>query len=122
MLMSVGSDRVKKWRRQSKERVVAAMGGKCIICGYNRCNDALALHHVNPGDKEFSFNSIRANPKSWETIVGELKKCVLVCHNCHQEIHAGLVTIPKDAPTFNEEYTNYKEFRSNFVGRGYYHT
>lgn len=42
-----------------------------------------------------------ANPKSWSKIVNELRKCVLVCYNCHYEIHEELITLPKDFVVIN---------------------
>lgn len=84
------------------------MGGGCCVCGYNRSQRALALHHINPDEKDIGLGAIRASPKRWELIVTELRKCVLVCHNCHSEIHDGLITIPFDAPRFDESYTDYK--------------
>lgn len=102
------SDRVKSFRVRMKERIVNSMGGKCCVCGYNKCNNALALHHLNPSEKEFSISKIRANFVSWEKVVSELKKCVLVCHNCHSEIHAGIISVPENAAKFNEEYSDYK--------------
>ena len=104
--MSVGSERVKKWRAQTKERIVSAMGGSCIICGYNKCHSALDLHHLDPKQKTFGFGAIRGNPKSWDKIVIELRKCVLLCRNCHGEYHEGLFLIPEDAPKFNEAFSN----------------
>jgi len=85
--MSSRSEAVKKWRRNTKERIITAMGGKCACCGYNKCHDAMDLHHLNPNEKEFSFAAIRANPKNWDSIVQELRKCVLLCNRCHREIH-----------------------------------
>lgn len=110
--MSRNSESVKKWRRNCKERIILAMGGSCCICGYKRCQSALALHHLDPTQKDFSLAAIRANPKNWNTIVTELKKCVLVCHVCHCELHDGITSIPKNAPRFNEEYANYIELRA----------
>jgi hypothetical protein len=107
--MSKQSDSVKKWRFNCKERIIAAMGGKCCACGYNRCQSALALHHLNPNEKDIGLGSIRANPKSWQTIVAELRKCVLVCHVCHSEIHEGILLVPHDAPKFNESFIDYKK-------------
>lgn len=107
--MTKKSENVKKWRRSCKERIVAAMGDKCCICGYNKCFAALALHHLDPSQKDFSFGKIRANPKSWEKIVAEIRKCVLVCHNCHTEVHTGLAIVPDNAPRFNENFASYKE-------------
>ena len=83
----MSSEKVKKWRHETKKRIIESMGGKCQICGYNKCDSALDLHHINPEEKEISLASIRANPKSWSLIVAELRKCVLICANCHREEH-----------------------------------
>lgn len=105
--MSKRSEAVKRWRSNTKTRIVKAMGGACVICGYNRCQSSLHLHHLDQSKKEFSFSSIRANCKSWSKIVEELRKCVLVCANCHGEIHEGLAVVPLDVPLFNEDFTEY---------------
>lgn len=102
------SDKVKDWRKNTKIRIVNAMGGCCQICGYDKCNNALELHHIDPAQKELSFSKIRANPKSWITIVEELKKSILLCANCHREIHAGIVELPETYAIFDESYTNYR--------------
>jgi hypothetical protein len=106
--MSKQSEAVKKWRHNCKNRVIASMGGKCCICGYNKCFASLALHHLDPSEKDFSFGSIRANPKNWASLVVEIRKCVLVCHNCHNEIHVGMAVVPFDAPRFDESFEDYK--------------
>ncbi len=111
--MSKQSERVKRWRKHCKERIIAAMGGSCCICKYNTCRSALALHHLNPNKKDFGFGSVMANPKNWAVLVEELRKCVLVCHNCHSEIHEGLAKVPDDAPSFNEDYASYKDLENN---------
>jgi len=100
------NNRVRNWRKNTKDKMIAAMGGKCQCCGYNTCSSSLAFHHIDPSIKDLSFGKIRANPKSWEKIVNELKKCILVCHNCHSEIHAGIRTLPKFYETFNDYYSN----------------
>jgi hypothetical protein len=89
------SKRVIDWRIRTKEKIVASMGGCCQICKYDRCNSALELHHIDPNEKELSFSSIRANPKSIDKIIEELKKCILLCANCHREVHAGLIVLPE---------------------------
>lgn len=107
--MSISSKRVKDWRENTKQRIVDAFGGKCCICSYNRCLAGFDLHHLNPSKKEFGFGAIRANPKSWEnTIVPELRKCVLLCSNCHREVHHGDAVVPLDAPSFDESYVFYR--------------
>ena len=92
--MSSSSEAVKRWRLNTKDRMVQAMGGKCQCCGYNKTNKALAFHHIDPDKKDMGFGDTRANPKSWQKIIIELKKCILVCHNCHSEIHDGIENYP----------------------------
>ena len=76
---------VKKIRRFNKEKAIILKGGKCFNCGYDKCNSALEFHHVYEDDKLFSIseNSVL----SWKRIEKELEKCVLLCSNCHRELH-----------------------------------
>lgn len=71
--------------RQLKVRAVQYKGGKCEVCGYAKYIGALDFHHRDPNTKDFAISS--KNVK-WETLVGELDKCRLLCANCHREIHA----------------------------------
>ena len=80
---------VKDYRQRLKERATYVMGEKCQCCGYNRCITALEFHHLDPNQKDFSFGS--NTNRSWENTKEELKKCILVCANCHREIHNGLI-------------------------------
>lgn len=104
----MSSQKVKDWRIRTKARIIEAMGGKCNICGYNKCNGALELHHIDPSAKQFSFGGIRANPTAWNNIVNELKKCILLCANCHREVESGITALPEQFDTFNEAYSTYK--------------
>ena len=72
--------RIKQWALEYK-------GGKCQRCGYNKCSHALELHHLNPDEKEFSVSD-RSIRLDWELIKKELDKCILICANCHREVHA----------------------------------
>jgi len=99
---------VKEWRRRTKARAVEAMGGKCACCGYSECLKAMDFHHLNPKDKEFNLTN---NIKSWSKIVSELRKCVLVCCRCHAEIHDGVKMVPKNAPRFNESFSEYRPIK-----------
>lgn len=58
----------------------------CAICGYNKCDAALNFHHVNPKDKKFSLMIASMN-RSNKNILEEINKCILMCCNCHKEIH-----------------------------------
>lgn len=102
------SKHIQAWRKRTKERIMMTMGDSCVCCGYNKCQRSLALHHLDPNEKDFSFGKVRANPQSWSKIVAELRKCVLICHNCHGEVHEGIINVPKTAARFNETYSDYK--------------
>ena len=73
-------------RHRIKEKLVEYKGGKCELCGYNKCLNALDFHHKNPVEKEFALNTANYN-KSLDTLKKEVDKCILVCSNCHREIH-----------------------------------
>lgn len=102
------SQAVIDWRKRTKQRIVDAMGGKCVECDYDACISALELHHLNPTEKLFSFGSIRARPRAWKSIVMELKKCIMVCSNCHREIETGIRVTHKKS-SFDKEYEEYTD-------------
>lgn len=112
--MSRRSEAVKRWRKNTKNRIVESMGGKCQICGYDRCNQAMDLHHIDPSEKEFGFGAIMAHPTKWEKIVVELRKCILFCNRCHQEFHAGIIDLPSDFQSFNETYFEYRKAKEDY--------
>jgi len=67
-------------------------GGKCQFCGYSKYIGALDFHHIDPKTKKFSL-SMDQMYRSWELTLKELDKCVIVCSNCHREIHGGLIKV-----------------------------
>lgn len=71
--------------KESKRKAVEYKGGKCSICGYSKCLAALDFHHMDPKQKDPRWKAM----KNWtfDKIKEELDKCVLVCRNCHAEIH-----------------------------------
>ena len=77
---------VSERRRKLKDMAIDYKGGKCEKCGYNKCNGALEFHHLNPEEKDFSISSA-GTTRSFERIKKEIDKCILVCANCHREIH-----------------------------------
>lgn len=76
--------------KQRRHKIIEILGSKCQICGYDRTFSALAFHHLNGEDKEQSL-SIREFQKSPSIVLAEICKCILVCHNCHSEIHEEIV-------------------------------
>jgi len=72
-----------KYLSNQKQRAIEYKGGKCSICGYSKCSGALEFHHINPQDKEVKY----FHGRKLESIKAELDKCILVCANCHRELH-----------------------------------
>ena len=75
---------VAKRRRKLKAMAIEYKGGKCQVCGYEKSIGALAFHHRDPEKKDFN---ISAKSYAYERLKKEVDKCVLVCGNCHIEIH-----------------------------------
>ena len=81
----INSKEYYKFRRASvKQILIDLKGGKCEICGYNKSNNALEFHHINPLEKEFNISHSSAKLSSLKE---EASKCMLLCANCHREIH-----------------------------------
>ncbi len=74
--------------RAVKQQAVDYKGGQCVVCGYARCIAALEFHHISEDGKDFNISH---KCLSFEKLMPELDKCILVCSNCHREIHAGLI-------------------------------
>lgn len=79
------SERTTEIRHNIKLALVEYKGGKCEICGYDKCIAALEFHHINPDEKDFGISN--GNIKSLEILKKEADKCLLVCNRCHKEIH-----------------------------------
>ena len=86
------SEAVQKRRYKLKELLVEYKGGKCEICGYDRCVSALEFHHKNPNEKDFGI-SAKGYTRSLDINKAEVDKCILVCAVCHREIHDGIIDI-----------------------------
>lgn len=72
-----------KARKKKKKKAIDYLGGKCSKCGYNKCDAALEFHHIEGKDRE----PAKLIAGSWKKLQPELDKCILVCANCHREIH-----------------------------------
>lgn len=88
-----GSKAVSRFRQRQKMKAVEHKGGKCALCGYDKCAQALHFHHLDPATKAFGLSS-QGLTRSWTTVKTELDKCILLCANCHAEVHAGVVELP----------------------------
>lgn len=79
-------------RKKFGDELKQLHGAKCKVCDYDRCLEALEFHHINPTTKKFEVmtHGKRGNKKD---IIAESYKCMLVCSNCHRELHTGIISI-----------------------------
>lgn len=53
----------------------------CAICGYSKHPVALQFDHINPKDKRLDISGMTKN--SLKTLMTEVRKCRILCANCH---------------------------------------
>lgn len=73
--------------KHRRNQLIQLLGGKCQQCGYNRSAAALAFHHRDPKTKKFQVDIRKCSNSSWDALIQEASKCVLLCLNCHAELH-----------------------------------
>ncbi len=87
-----GYEVLKNRRYRIKKLLVEYKGNKCKICGYDKCLSALEFHHLEPENKDFTI-SYNTKYNNLDILKKEVDKCILVCANCHREIHAGIIKV-----------------------------
>jgi len=55
----------------------------CVFCGYKKHPDAIHFDHIDPSTKKREISTMWGYSK--EAIKEEMKKCRLLCANCHAE-------------------------------------
>ena len=66
--------------RIRREKAINELGGKCVECG---SVERLNFHHLK--DKKFAIaNGSYFSEGRWQE---ELKKCILLCKDCHMDEH-----------------------------------
>lgn len=73
-------------RKKVKVKAVEYKGGKCERCGYSKYVGALEFHHRDPTKKDYGIAE-NGHTKSWARTKEELDKCIMLCSNCHKEVH-----------------------------------
>lgn len=102
--MTNNSQNVINCIKRRKSNLIKIFDSKCCICGFDKFQEALEFHHVNPAEKEFSIGASNAITKSLNNQLEEAKKCVLLCSNCHRGVHAGYYQVPENwRELYNEE-------------------
>jgi hypothetical protein len=71
---------IKQWYQDYKRTLC------CMICGENH-PACLQFHHRNRVEKSFSIADMARRPTSKQRIINEIKKCDVLCVNCHAKLH-----------------------------------
>ena len=85
---------VVKRRKVLRQKAIEYKGGKCQLCAYNKCLEALEFHHFL-NEKNFGI-SHKGYTRSWERVKKELEICTLLCANCHREVENGITQLPRE--------------------------
>ena len=76
---------VRRWRIATKEALLKGFGEKCNKCGYNKYRGAFDFHHIR--NRKYKVSDMMTKPQARSKIIEEVKKCILLCKNCHAELH-----------------------------------
>jgi len=72
--------------KELKQRAIDYLGSKCACCGLKtNILSVYDFHHINPSEKAIEIRPLLFT--TWEKIEKEIRKCQLVCSNCHRIIH-----------------------------------
>jgi hypothetical protein len=82
-----GARRRQTNKRNTTRKIKLQHGGKCKICQYDKCLDALCFHHLDGFEKRGNVSMIISD-RGFKAAQEEAKKCILICANCHAELHA----------------------------------
>ena len=83
--------RIKEKNGKFADRYVLLKG--CYICGYKKCARALDFHHLDPSTKIDHVSNIIGH-YGLEKVKQEIRKCIILCSNCHREFHDGMIKLP----------------------------
>ena len=93
-LLKVESYRRNERERQKRARAkyrdlirdIKIASGGCSICGEAHLA-CLQFHHRDPDQKDFAINRASVLKIPIDLLKIEIKKCVLLCANCHAKLH-----------------------------------
>lgn len=82
--MKSSYEKVKEWRKNTKIKLVEGFSSKCSMCGIQDDPIIYDFHHLDSNEKEFQLSG---KIMSWENLIIEAKKCVMLCSHCHRKLH-----------------------------------
>ena len=74
----------------NKLQLVEHMGGRCADCALTFHQKVYDFHHIDPSVKDPKASRLFKKGLIAE-VIEELKKCVMLCANCHRLRHASLL-------------------------------
>lgn len=88
-------------QRESKLPVLLAIIREAKSVGCVACREmdevCLDFHHLDPATKSFTIGKEIQRLKPPEVLIAEIKKCFVVCANCHRRVHVAKMALP-DTP------------------------
>jgi len=60
---------------------------QCSKCGYDKNPRVLHFHHISNKNKVYNVSDMVGKGCSITNIKKEIRKCIVLCANCHQEKH-----------------------------------
>jgi endogenous inhibitor of DNA gyrase (YacG/DUF329 family) len=70
-----------------KRQLIEEAGGCCLICSYQKNIAAFVFHHSDSAKKDFKLDMRSLSNRKFKAVQDEIEKCILLCANCHAEIH-----------------------------------
>lgn len=109
--MSKSYERVKEWRKNTKIKLVEGFESKCCCCGIIDDPIIYDFHHIESDGKEFLLTG---KTTTWENIITEAKKCVMLCSHCHRKVHYRDLQIDKPILFDESKITSQKNNKWGF--------
>lgn len=91
-----------KQRREKNKQKLYLYKTPCVKCGESR-SYVIDFHHINPDEKLFNISTAGSRHTDVD-ISNEVKKCICLCRNCHQEYHYFYGNKPSDPVGTLTEY------------------
>lgn len=84
-----------KNRKRHQDKIYAFINRYKRICSCFFCREnnsvCLDFHHKNGADKEYNIGNLCSQTTSLDKVKSEIRKCVVLCSNCHRKLHAGFL-------------------------------
>jgi hypothetical protein len=77
--------RAKNRRLLRRMRLDCILGAPCCDCGNYYDPECMQFHHIDPNEKEYNVSNLVV--RKWHLVINEIRKCVIICSNCHATRH-----------------------------------